>query len=140
MNRGLTTMLRTLLPINFEDTFSFDNFKDLLSKDTIKTDVQELDDNYKIEMDLPGYKKEDVKLKLDGGRLIVSAQKETEEDTSTRKYICKERSSSYVERSFNLGTSVDESKISASMEDGVLIIEFPKKEPSEMEENTIEIK
>lgn len=133
-------MLRTLLPINFEETFSLDTFKDFLSKDAIKTDVQELDDKYKIEMDIPGYKKEDITIKLDCGKLVVSAQKDTAEDTSTKKYICKERASSFIERSFNLGTSIDETKISASMEDGVLSIELPKKTVGEMKENIIEIK
>ena len=133
-------MLRTLLPINFEETFSLDTFKDFLSKDAIKTDVQELDDKYKIEMDIPGYKKEDITIKLDCGKLVVSAQKDTAEDTSTKKYICKERASSFIERSFNLWTSVDETKISASMEDGVLSIELPKKTVGEMKENIIEIK
>ena len=80
-------------------------------------------------MDLPGFTKDQVKIKLDNGLLEVSANKEESAEKNTeKKYIRKERRVSSVSRSFRVGSGVSEDEITAKMEHGVLTIEVPKKE------------
>ena len=105
---------------------------------SIKSDIQDLGDKYKIEMDLPGFTKDQVDIKLENGTLLVSATKETSEDTKEKTYICKERTSSSVKRQFKLGRNVNIEDISAKMENGVLTIDVNKKELPK-EETTITI-
>lgn len=120
---------RGLFPVDLDLAKEFDGFT--LSKLTqdVKTDIEELDDKFKIEMDLPGFTKDQVKIKLDNGLLEVSANKEESAETNTeKKYIRKERRASSVSRSFRVGSGVSEDEITAKMEHGVLTIEVPKKE------------
>lgn len=120
---------RGLFPVDLDLAKEFDGFT--LSKLTqdVKTDIEELDDKFKIEMDLPGCTKDQVKIKLDNGLLEVSANKEESAETNTeKKYIRKERRVSSVSRSFRVGSGVSEDEITAKMEHGVLTIEVPKKE------------
>lgn len=105
----------------------------------IKTDIQDLGDRFKIEMDLPGYTKDEVKIKLENGVLVITATKSVDEDMESKTYICKERSVSTVCREFNVGAGVLESDVSAKMENGVLELEVIKKEPPK-DDSFIEIK
>ena len=140
-----------MLPGIFGDSF-FDDFMDyplekyflMPSHDTgknfhavMKTDVKEKDNNYEIAMDLPGIKKDDVKIELDSGYLTVSACRcsENEEQDSGHKYIKKERYSGHYKRSFFVGENISNEDVRAKFEDGVLMITLPKNKPDELKAN-----
>ena len=109
-------------------------------ENTMKCDIYEKEGNYHIEMDLPGYKKEDISVEAKDGYLTIRAEKKNEvnEEDEERNYIRRERSYGSYERTFTLG-DLDQSKIDASFSDGTLKIVVPKKE--EVENKTyIEIK
>ena len=92
-------------------------------------DIYEQDGKYFIEVDVPGFKKEDIKIECDKGNLKIVAEKHIEkEENNKKKYIHRERKFyEKCERSFYLG-DVDESKISAEFNDGTLKIVVPKEE------------
>ena len=81
-------MLRELFPIPCGDGFFFDDVKDMMGKKIIKSDVQELDDKYQVEMDLPGFTKEDVKIKIEDSRLNVQMLAGKEENVLARIGDC----------------------------------------------------
>lgn len=120
----------------FGDTF--DNlFTDVADFDV---DIEETDTAYKVEADLPGLTKEDIKLDYADNVLSISAHKETEseEKDENKNYIRRERSSRSYSRQF-LIKNVDETEINASFENGVLIVDLPKKEKDDSKTNRIEI-
>ena len=92
-------------------------------------DIYEQDGKYFIEVDVPGFKKEDIKIECDKGNLKIVAEKHIEKEEHNKKtYIHRERTFyEKCERSFYLG-DVDESKISAEFNDGTLKIVVPKEE------------
>ena len=95
------------------------------------TDIKELDGAYEIEMDLPGFRKEDVQAELKDGYLTIHATKNTSNDQkeeATGKYLRRERFSSSCSRSFYVGEEVKEEDISAKFENGVLAVTVPKME------------
>lgn len=109
--------------IFFED----DLFK---SDEKIKTDVYEKEGKLFVEMEAPGYTKEDIDISLDKGMLVISFTKETNEEEN-KKYLHRERRAySKITRSFNLG-EVEENEIDASFKNGILIISAPKKKEIE---------
>lgn len=95
----------------------------------MKCDVFEKDGEYNIEIDIPGYKKEDISIETSDGYLTVSAEKKIEnnEEDLDKKYICHERHYGKIERSFYFG-DMDQDKISAKMDNGTLSIKVPKVE------------
>ena len=102
------------------------------------TDVKELDGGYEIEMNLPGFKKEDVQAELKDGYLTIHATTQSSDDKkdeSTGKYIRKERYSGSCSRSFYVGEDVKQEDIKAKFENGVLIVSVPKKEAKPAVEN-----
>ena len=108
----------------------------------MKTDVHEHDDKYELDIDLPGFKKDEIKLSLENGYLSVSAAKglDKEEKDKKGKLIRQERYSGSMQRSFFIGKAVTEEDIKAKFEDGVLKLEIPKKEaPKVPEKKTIMI-
>lgn len=110
----------------------FDDLFDILPvrKDNrMKCDIYEKDNKYFIEMEVPGFNKEDIDISLKEGYLTVKAEKKmsNEEKDENKKYLRKERNYIKTERSFNLG-NIDEENIDASFENGVLKIEIPKVE------------
>ena len=119
-----------------------DIFDDLIvpeRSNTMKCDIYEEDGKYKVEMDIPGFKKEDIKLNCDNGYLTIQAENKQKNDVRDgKKYIRKERSYSKYERSFYLG-DCDEDKIDASYKDGTLYITIPKKD-AKQDKKYIEIK
>ena len=97
----------------------------------MKCDIYEKEGKYFVEMDLPGYKKEEIKIECDKGNLTVKASKEERNDEDNdRNYIRRERVYNEYSRSFYLG-DIDEEMISAKLIDGTLTIIVPKKKEIE---------
>ena len=115
----------------------FDDFLPLRRENNMKCDIYEKDNKYFIDMDIPGFNKEDIDISLKNGYLTIKAEKKnhTKEDNEDKTFIRQERSYVKTERSFNLG-NVDEDNIEASFKDGVLSIVIPK---AEEEKKLIEI-
>lgn len=104
----------------------------------MKTDVKEKDTEYEVDIDLPGFKKEDVKAELKDGYLTIRAAKgvDREEKKEDGKYIRKERYSGNMSRSFYVGKNVTQEDIHAKFEDGILKLTIPKKEAKKVEEKS----
>jgi len=113
----------------FDDFFSLPaGYKGADSR-MMNTNIRELEKGYMLEVELAGYDKKDVKAELKDGYLTVSAFKEeTKEEKEEGKYIRRERYSGNCERSFYLGEGYVEDDFKANFENGILKIEFPKKE------------
>ena len=106
----------------------------------MKCDIYEKDGKYHIEMDVPGYKKEDIKIEALKDSLVITAEhnEEKNEDNENKKYIHRERRYGKYQRSFYL-QDLDSDNIEASFNDGVLKITIPKKE-EEQNKKLIDIK
>ena len=126
-----------LIPRKFYLDDIFDNFMPRERND-LKCDIYEKGGNYHIEMDVPGYDKNDISIEVKDGYLTVSAEKQTEEDTEEKNYIRKERVYGKFERSFYLG-DLDSDKVEAKFDNGTLKVTIPKKEEIE-NKKVIEIK
>ena len=102
----------------------------------MKTDIKEKKDKYIVDIDLPGYEKEDIKIEIDNGYLIVNAKTSHHKDEKEEgKYVRKERFVGECSRSFYVGEDVKQEDIKASFRNGTLKIEIPKKdEPKELPE------
>ena len=97
----------------------------------MKTDIRETDDSYELEMDLPGFKKEEIQVSLDNGYLTISAAKgldEDEQEKKSGKYIRQERYAGACRRSFYVGDDVTSEEISGEFKHGILKLTIPKKE------------
>ena len=103
------------------------------AKNLMKIDVKENDHDFEIFVDLPGFKKEDLKLDLTDGYITISANKTLEEEDK-KKYIRKERFYGSVSRSFYVGDSIKKEDIKAKFDNGVLTLSIPKVEPKEEKE------
>ena len=125
----------------FDDLFDTDYFDRAMknterklyghrAKNEMKTDVKENDDSYDIIMDLPGFKKEEVKISLEDGYLSITANKGLEENDKNKKgkFIRQERYYGTMSRSFYVGKEVKHEDIKAGFENGVLTISVPKLE------------
>ena len=100
------------------------------ARNLMKTDVRELDGSYELDVDLPGFKKDEIHLELKDGYLTISAEKSLEKDKENKqgKMLRQERYSGVMQRSFYVGEHLTEEDVKASYENGVLHIKFPKKE------------
>lgn len=136
-----------LVPMNNNLGFSlFDNMFDDMFKDPfftnssttklMKTDIQEKDNNYILDMDLPGYDKSDIKAQLKDGYLTITAQKNTSKEDKDEKgnYIRRERYCGKCSRSFYVGENLKEEDIKASFNNGILKLTFPKEVVKKEEE------
>mgnify|MGYP002756667655 FL=1 len=97
----------------------------------MKTDIQEMKDGYKMEVDLPGFKKDEVQVELKDGYLVVSAEKgldEDEKDKKSGKYLRRERYAGSCQRSYYVGKDTTEDDIKAHFEHGMLTVTVAKKE------------
>ena len=102
----------------------------------MKTDVKETDNAYELDIDLPGYKKDEVTAKLENGYLTISATKGANNDEQNKegKYIRRERYTGTMSRSFYVGEDVQQEDIHAKFEDGILKLTVPKEDPKKVEE------
>ena len=118
-----------LMPRKYYLDDIFDDFISSRKEQYMKCDIYEKEGNYHIEMDIPGFKKNEISVETKDGYLTIKAEKHSEENEQDEKknYIRRERVYGKYERSFYLG-DLDEDNIHASFEDGMLKIEVPKKE------------
>ena len=106
----------------------------------MKTDVKELEDSYEVDVDLPGFKKDEIHLELNNGYLTISTEKTLEKDNEGKKgkMLRQERYSGVMQRSFFVGEHLTEEDIKASYDSGVLHVIIPKKDaPNAPEKKTI---
>ena len=127
-----------LMPKIFDDDFFRDDFfrgKDKMNFQLMKTDIREGEKEYLLEVDLPGYKKEDIKIDVTDGYLTIHA-KTTDEinDEEKGKYVRRERFMGECTRSFYVGDDVKEDEIKASFKNGILKLEVPKINPEDKKE------
>lgn len=96
----------------------------------MKTDVKELSDGYELEIDLPGFKKEEVQVSLEEGYLTIRAEKglrEEEKEKETGRYIRRERYAGACERTFYVGSGVTQDEVKGEFKHGILKLRIPKK-------------
>ncbi|MDO4477572.1 MAG: Hsp20/alpha crystallin family protein [Lachnospiraceae bacterium] len=149
-------MMTRMTPSLFSDNFFSDFFNDLavpakqlgenftvMTKSLMRTDIKENDKAFEMEVELPGYKKEDVSVKLEEGKLIITAKTSASveeaapaEEGSTEvvearneRYIRRERYNGSCSRAFYVGEGIEESAISAKFANGILTLILPKKQP-----------
>ena len=105
------------------------------ANNVMKTDVKETDTGYEVDIDLPGFKKDEINAQLDNGYLTISAAKGLDKDEKVKKgkYIRKERYAGAMSRSFYVGEGVTQEDIKAKYEDGILRLSVPKKEAKAVE-------
>ena len=105
----------------------------------MKTDVHEHDDHYEVDIDLPGFKKDEITLSLQDGYLTVSAEKGLDKDETTKKgkVIRQERYVGALQRSFYVGDAITEQDITAKFENGVLSLTVPKKDARKVPEKKV---
>ena len=136
----------------FDEWFDFPDFRDvdrterkLYGKHAdrlMKTDVHEHDDHYEVDIDLPGFTKDEINLELKEGYLTVSAAKGVDKDNTDRKgkIIRQERYAGAMQRSFYVGEHLTEEDIKASFKNGVLSLDVAKKDqPKLPDKKTITI-
>ena len=115
----------------FDDFFDFPSMpRQQQAISVMKTDVREHENGYELDVDLPGIKKENVKVKLEDGYLTISASTAQNNDEKDKKgnYIRRERFSGSYSRSFYVGEEVKETDIKAKFDNGVLQLSIPKPE------------
>ena len=107
----------------------------------MKTDVKENDGKYEVAIDLPGFKKDEIEISLDDGFLTVKAEKNLNKDEKDEngKMLRQERYSGSMQRSFRVSNDLTEEDIKAKFENGVLMLDIPKKEPAVPEKKLISI-
>jgi HSP20 family molecular chaperone IbpA len=145
-------MMSTFLPAIFGENMMdlFDDFdrdffrgfyrpeKALYGKNAarvMKTDVRETEGGYELDVDLPGFKKEEIHLELQNGYLTISTEKNLENrEEKEGKIIRQERYAGTMQRSFYVGENLTDEDIQAKYEDGVLKIALPKKEAKKVPE------
>jgi len=134
----------------FDDFFDFPTSRDFgkrntsvvlprAGKDLMRTDVREHDNGYELEIDLPGFKKNEISVSVENGYMTVEATKTVEENkdesqkASEGTYIRRERYTGSCSRTFYIGEEVSDDEIAASFEDGILKLSIPKKAPEAVE-------
>ena len=129
----------SLIPRNYFGDI-FEDFMPSTREDNMKCDIYEKDGDYHIEMDVPGFSKEDISVEAKDGYLTISAEKKNEvnEEDEKKNYIRRERVYGKYERTFYVG-DLDQDKIDAEFNNGCLKITVPKKEEVE-NKKVIEIK
>ena len=108
------------------------------AKNLMKTDVRETESSYELDIDLPGFKKDEVNVELKNGYLTIQAAKglDKEEQDKKGKYIRQERYAGACSRSFYVGEDVEPEEVSAKFEDGILTISVPKAAKKQLPKQT----
>ena len=109
------------------------------AKNLMKTDVRETEGTYELDIDLPGFKKDEVNLTLEDGYLTISAAKGLDKDEKDKKgkYIRQERYAGTCSRSFYVGEGVEPTDVSAKFEDGILKVSLPKRERKQLPKSNL---
>ncbi len=137
-------MKRYLQTKNSDNYDLFDAFNDIFrpvfydEQYTLRTNIKETDSAYELDVELPGYKKEQIKISLENGYLTVSAEKGEREEDKDKRYIRKEITES-CSRSYYVGEYVTDEQIKAKYENGVLSLTVPKAQPKKAESRYISI-
>ena len=130
---------------DFMNDFAFPDFTDSANiekalygkhaKNLMKTDVKDTENGYEVDIDLPGFKKDEITMKLENGTLTVSAAKglDKDEEQKDKKYVRRERYAGAMSRSFYVGNGVKNEDVHAKFENGVLRLSVPKKAAEEIE-------
>ncbi|MDD5887969.1 MAG: Hsp20/alpha crystallin family protein [bacterium] len=112
----------------FDDLFN-DPFFNTHENKVMKTDIKEKKDKYELLIDLPGFDKEDIKMHIEDGYLVINAKTSNKEEKEEKgKYVRKERYYGECSRSFYVGDEITEEDVKANFKNGTLNIEIPKKE------------
>lgn len=106
------------------------------SRNLMKTDVREMDNSYELDVDLPGFKKDEITVDLKNGYLTIGASKGLDKEEKDGKYIRRERYAGVCSRSFYVGTAVRPEEIGAKYEDGILKLSVPKAVKKELPAST----
>ena len=132
---------------DFMDGFRFPEFPEFADVDKVlygkhgknmmKTDVKELDNGFEVDIDLPGFKKDEIRLQLENGYLTVNAAKGLDKDEQDKKgrYVRRERYAGSMSRSFYVGEGIGQEEIKARYENGILKLSVPKKDKKVVEEH-----
>lgn len=126
IKKGYDDMLPSRRFDLFDDLFK-DSFFHSENK-IMKTDIKENENNYLIDIEMPGYDKEDIKIEVEEGYLNVSASRNVKNDEEESNYVRRERYYGECSRSFYVGESIEVEDVKASYKNGILKLEVPKKE------------
>lgn len=99
----------------------------------MRTDIKEKDGKYILEIDVPGYNKDNIKIELDNGYLIVTAEANKSNEENKDGYIHQERFFGTCSRSYYVGENIKQEEIKASFKNGILEVSFPKEEQEKIE-------
>ncbi len=128
---------------DFMEDFAFPAFSDIDKKlygkhanNLMKTDVKETDTGYEVDIDLPGFKKDEITMRLEDGYLTINAAKglDKEEKNEKGKFVRRERYAGNLSRSFYVGENVKEEDIHPKYENGILSFRVPKEDQKAVEE------
>ncbi len=136
----MPSIFRENLFDSFMEDFAFPDINRALygknSGNLMKTDVQETEDGYTVDIDLPGFQKDEIKMQLENGCLTVNAAKSLDRDEKGENgnYVRRERYAGSMSRSFYVGNHVKEEDIHPKYENGILTFRIPKEQPAVVEE------
>ncbi|MDE5892636.1 MAG: Hsp20/alpha crystallin family protein [Acetatifactor sp.] len=136
----MPSIFRENLFDSFMENFAFPDIDRMLygksAKNLMMTDVQEMDGEYIVDIDLPGFKKDEIKMQLTNGTLTVNASRSMDRDEKggNGSYVRRERYAGSMSRSFYVGNHVTEEDIHPKYENGILTFHIPKEQPEAVEE------
>lgn len=120
----------------FDEMFrgsDLDSFWDRKESKFMRTDIQEKDGSYILEIDVPGYDKENIKIELENGYLMITAQSNKSSEENKEGYLHQERFVGTCSRSYYVGKNVKQEDIKASFKNGILKVTFPKEQQEKIE-------
>lgn len=121
----------------FDDFFTTNSSRRTSS--SLKTDILELENGYELNIDVPGFAKEDIKISLDKGYLTIEAKREEEVEDKESRYLRRERFSGTCARSFYVGEDILEEDIKAKYENGILQLSVPEEGTNKKQAKYIDI-